>query len=170
MTYHPTLPSLKLTTRQYHPILRASGQLKQAFPTTTLRSYCLPTSEEFDESPSPSNIKNHPTHDAPGNYRCGSGRCKTCSIVPTTSIFASHTTASKFQLLPATNLLAQFIQIHAKGVVNSMWAEEASHCIAGWIATHHITHKRTKRLSCCGSLQSCTLSKRHDSCGDWLSL
>ena len=95
VTYHPALPSLRVTTKQYQPIVHASERLKQAFP--------LPIFSSFGR---PKNLKDllvrvtltTTQHNAPGNYHCVSGSCKTCPILLTMNSFVSNTTGECFQI------------------------------------------------------------------------
>ena len=95
VTYHPAVPSLRATTKQYQPILHASERLKQAFP--------LPPLIPFRH---PKNLRDllvratltTTQHDVPGNYHWGSGRCKTCPILLTTNTFTGHTTGVCFKI------------------------------------------------------------------------
>ena len=97
VTYHPALPPLRATTKQYQPtcILHTSELFKQAFPWPPLIAFRHPK-----------NLKDllvratltTTQHNAPGNYRCGSGGGKTCPILLTTNTFASHMTGERFTI------------------------------------------------------------------------
>ena len=95
VTHHPVLQSLRSTTWQYQPILHALEQLKQAFPLPPLIAFRRPKNLR-DLLVKATLITTQ--QDAPGNYRCESGRCKTCPILSTTDAFASHTTGERFKI------------------------------------------------------------------------
>ena len=82
VTYHPTLPSLGVTTRQHlHVnILHTLQRLQKAFSSSSLLAFRRP-----------SNLRNilvraeltSNTQRAPGNWCCDTTRCKTCPILMT---------------------------------------------------------------------------------------
>ena len=95
VTYHPLLPSFASITRRHLHILHITERLRTAFPSPPLIAFRRPK-----------NLKDllvraqltSARRETPGNFRCGSVRCKTCPILLTTDVFTSHTTGEQFKV------------------------------------------------------------------------
>ena len=95
VTYHPLLPSFVSITRRHLHILHLTERLRTAFPSPPLIVFRRPK-----------NLKDllvraqltSARRETPGNFRCGSVRCKTCPILRTTDVFTSHTTGEQFKV------------------------------------------------------------------------
>ena len=95
VTYHPILPSFHLTTKHHLSILYASKRLRRAFEHPQLIAFRRPRNLR--------DLLVHVTltttpHEAPGNYPCGTSRCKTCPILMVTDELSSHTTRKVFKV------------------------------------------------------------------------
>ena len=95
VTYHPNLPSLKLTTNQHHSILNTSERLRKAFPSFPLIAFRRP--KNLKDLLVRASLK-PPSYNKPGNRPCGAARCKTCPILLATDEFSSHVTGEKFKV------------------------------------------------------------------------
>ena len=108
VTYNPLSPFFALITRHHLHIRHITECLWMAFPSPPLIAYCRPR-----------NLKDllgraqlTPARgETPGNFLCGSVRCKTCPILLTTKVFTSHTTGEQFKVKvrASSNLILLFI-------------------------------------------------------------
>ena len=88
-TYHPTLPSSRIATRQHLNIIHMSERLQKALPLPPLIAFhCLKNLRDFlVRAELTANSQR-----APGIWHCDTARCKMCPILMTKVEFASHTT------------------------------------------------------------------------------
>ena len=133
--YHPLLPSIASITRGHLHILHITERLRMAFPSPPLISFCRPK-----------NLKDllvwtqltSARPQTPSNFRCGSPRCKTCPILLTMDVFASHTTQ------PPANFIILFIWFNAGGVAH-LYKGEMGQPLHNRVSGHRfdILHRKT---------------------------
>ena len=95
VTYHPILPSLEITTRQYLNILHTAERLRNAFPLPPLIAFCCPKNWRvlLVRAELTSNVRR-----TPRNWRCGDARCKTCPILMAKDEFVSHIIGKQYKV------------------------------------------------------------------------
>ena len=95
VTYHPSMNFLSRTTRRHQITLRSSERLNAIFNSPPMIAFRRPK-----------NLKDLLVHasltsyanETPGNFLCGTIRCKTCPILKTTNVICSKVTGERFNI------------------------------------------------------------------------
>jgi len=165
-TYHPSLPSFNKVLTSKHPILHACSKLKEVLPDPPLVAYRRP--KNLRDLLVKANVAST-TKEPPGNYRCGSSRCKTCPALLTTKEFVSHITGEKHLLKnKVTCKSSNVIYMIQCALCGQQYVGETGQPLHARMNNHraYITQKRESGTCGCTFQQSWPFPGRPKSYGD----